>query len=296
MAVVSADQTSYLCQMEPELFAFVLMPFDANFDDVYRLGIKAAAEELGIMATRVDEQIFHNEGILERIYNQIDTADIIIADMTGKNPNVFYEVGYAHAKNKKCILLTAEATDIPFDLKHKRHIVYGSSISGLKSKLTIDLKSVKEELGARENPISASLASLDGDLIKTKYTATAKVTIKLDLHNKTDAVSPDIEAIYFYAGPGWAYTQDGHECPEAKSDLPDYRARYLVRPPLPRLARGGWAQAKLIGEKRLATAFSGEKLKDEYELAGRALVRIVTARAHYDYPLNLSIKVSEFPF
>ncbi len=81
------------------------MPFDSEFDDRYRLGIKETAKNLGILAERVDEQIFR-ENIPERIYRQIDSADLIIADMTGKNPNVFYEVGYAHAKGKLTILLT----------------------------------------------------------------------------------------------------------------------------------------------------------------------------------------------
>jgi hypothetical protein len=49
--------------MNEKLFAFMLMPFENQFDDIYRLGIKAAAEDLGIIATRVDEQVFHNEGI-----------------------------------------------------------------------------------------------------------------------------------------------------------------------------------------------------------------------------------------
>ena len=79
--------------MTDKLFAFVLMPFEPQFDDVYRLGIKAAAEELGMIATRVDEQVFHKEAILERIYNQIDAADFIIADLTGKNPNVLNRPG-----------------------------------------------------------------------------------------------------------------------------------------------------------------------------------------------------------
>ena len=48
--------------MSEKLFAFVLMPFDSHFDDLYRLGIKAAAEELGMIATRVDEQVFYKEG------------------------------------------------------------------------------------------------------------------------------------------------------------------------------------------------------------------------------------------
>jgi hypothetical protein len=95
-------------------FAFVLMPFDSTFDDVYRIGIKEAAASLDILAERVDEQIYQ-EGILERIHRQIEVADIVIADMSGKNPNVFYEVGYAHAKANLTILLTSNVEDIPFD-------------------------------------------------------------------------------------------------------------------------------------------------------------------------------------
>ena len=98
---------------ENDVFAFVLMPFDKAFDDVYKLGIKETANQLGILAERVDEQIFQ-EGILERIYRQIDAADLIIADMSGQNPNVFYEVGYAHAKGKLCVLMTKDVDDIPF--------------------------------------------------------------------------------------------------------------------------------------------------------------------------------------
>jgi hypothetical protein len=119
----------------PKPFCFVLMPFDPSFDDVYKIGIKEACEDAGAYCERVDEQIF-NERILDRIYNQIAKADIIIADMTGRNANVFYEVGYAHALNKLTILLTKNADDIPFDLKHFPHIVYGSSISGLRDDLT----------------------------------------------------------------------------------------------------------------------------------------------------------------
>src|SRR5262245_1382479 len=118
----------------PKPFVFVLMPFDPAFDDVYKLGIKAAAIDAGAHAERVDEQLFH-EGILERVFNQINKADVIVADMTGRNPNVFYEVGYAHALGKITILLTRTADDIPFDLKDRPHIVYKGSISSLKETL-----------------------------------------------------------------------------------------------------------------------------------------------------------------
>lgn len=111
------------------------MPFDSKFDDVYKFGIKGAAEDAGAYAERVDEQIF-NEGILERVFNQINKADVVVADMTGRNPNVFYEVGYAHALGKIVLLLTQHADDIPFDLKHHQHTVYEGSIETVKSALT----------------------------------------------------------------------------------------------------------------------------------------------------------------
>jgi hypothetical protein len=118
----------------PKPFVFVLMPFDAAFNDTYRFGIKDAAADVGAYAERLDEQIF-SEGMLDRIFNQISKADVIVADMTGRTPNVFYEVGYAHALNKVVLLLTKDAADIPFDLKHRQHIVYGGSIEQLRKDL-----------------------------------------------------------------------------------------------------------------------------------------------------------------
>ncbi len=118
----------------PKPFVFVLMPMKPEFDDIYKFGIKGAAEEVGAYAERLDEQIF-TEGMLERIFNQISKADVIIADMTGRNPNVFYEVGYAHALGKITLLLTQKADDIPFDLKHRQHTVYGGKIDTLRKEL-----------------------------------------------------------------------------------------------------------------------------------------------------------------
>ncbi len=118
----------------PKPFVFVLMPFDKKFDDIYKLGIKGACQEAGAYCERVDEQLF-TESILDHIYNQISKADIVVADMTGRNPNVFYETGYAHAMGKPVILLTQNVDDIPFDMKHYPHIIYGNSISGLKGEL-----------------------------------------------------------------------------------------------------------------------------------------------------------------
>ena len=119
---------------KPKPFVFVLMPFEDKFTEIYQLGIKTACENVGAYCERVDEQLF-NESILARIYKEIYKADIIISDMTSRNANVFYETGYAHALNKQVILLTQNADDIPFDLKHYPHIVYEGKIIKLRDQL-----------------------------------------------------------------------------------------------------------------------------------------------------------------
>lgn len=120
-------------------FVFVLMPFNDAFDDVYQLGIKAACQSETIYCERVDEQ-YYEGSMLDRIYNQIQHADYIIADMSTKNPNVFYEVGYAHALQKKVVLITQEESDIPFDLKHFYHIIYS------KNKLSVLNEKIKNRI------------------------------------------------------------------------------------------------------------------------------------------------------
>ncbi|MBN2487936.1 MAG: hypothetical protein JXA98_02800 [Methanosarcinaceae archaeon] len=147
----------------PKPFIFVLMPFDAQFNDTYKFGIKGAAEDVGAYAERIDEQIF-SEGILERIFNQISKADVIVADMTGRNPNVFYEVGYAHALGKVVLLLTQNVDDIPFDLKHRPHIVYAGKIETLREKLTERLIWAIKETSrkGKQNLLERFLISLSG--------------------------------------------------------------------------------------------------------------------------------------
>ena len=118
----------------PKPSVFVIMPFSEEFRDIYELGIKAACRAAGADCTRVDEQIFlHN--ILARIYEQIAKAEIVISEVTGRNPNVFDRTGFAHGLKKAVILLTKSADDIPFDLQQYPHVVYGNSITTLHGEL-----------------------------------------------------------------------------------------------------------------------------------------------------------------
>lgn len=102
---------------------FVIMPYEKNLNEYYFTLIKPTVEEKGYNVTRADE-IYGNRPIIDDITSGIEDADLLIADVTGKNPNVNYELGYAHAKKKEVIIITQNITDIPFDYQHRRVIEY----------------------------------------------------------------------------------------------------------------------------------------------------------------------------
>lgn len=188
----------------PKPFIFVLMPFDEKFDDIYKFGIKGAAEEAGAYAERVDEQIF-TEGILERIFNQINKADLIVADMTGRNPNVFYEVGYAHSLGKIVLLLTQDVDDIPFDLKHRQHIVYGNKIQYLRKELSSKLSwAINESRGKRKEKDSKCISISLSNLIQMSRGINSKLEEKINFPEiQEDNLSNQIHSVkvinkYYY--------------------------------------------------------------------------------------------------
>jgi len=102
---------------------FVLMPFRPELQPVYEDHIKPIARELKMTVARGDD-FFSTQSIIEEIWSAIVRAKIIIADCTDRNPNVFYEIGIAHSVGKPIILITQNAEDVPFDLRHRRYIPY----------------------------------------------------------------------------------------------------------------------------------------------------------------------------
>ena len=112
--------------------AFVVMPFDDEIaDDLYRMSTKPICEEIGLEVVRADE-IFTANPILDDILNAIEEATVIIADISGKNPNVFYELGMSHMlKKPQTVMITHDAFErVPFDVSHFRIIKYENTISG----------------------------------------------------------------------------------------------------------------------------------------------------------------------
>jgi len=94
---------------------FVIMPFKPRFNLVYDI-IRDALKNIIDDVHRADD-LETSPAILERILDGISSAKLVIADLTGRNPNVFYELGIAHLFTKNVLLLTQDINDVPFDLR-----------------------------------------------------------------------------------------------------------------------------------------------------------------------------------
>lgn len=118
--------------MTSKPLAFIIMPFDEEVDDVYEHFMKPLLEEVGFDADRADD-IDSQQNILRDILERIDQSELIIADLTNGNPNVFYELGLAHALRKPVILLTQDIEEVPFDLKSYRLLEYSTHFHKIRN-------------------------------------------------------------------------------------------------------------------------------------------------------------------
>lgn len=117
----SVDSNALL--MSSSNLCFVLMPFGREFDDIYREFIKPKILEVGLEPLRADE-IFSPGSIMEQIRSAIQQSRFCVADLTGRNPNVLFELGIAQTLGKPTVLLTQDISDVPFDVAQYRTIVY----------------------------------------------------------------------------------------------------------------------------------------------------------------------------
>jgi hypothetical protein len=129
---------------------FVLMPFKKELTPIYEDHIKKVADTLNLSSARADD-FFSQNPIISEIWSAIVQAKILIADCTDKNPNVFYEIGIAHAIDKPVILITQNENDVPFDLRHRRYIPYTFTPRGMEEFekiLSSTIYEVKKDLEA----------------------------------------------------------------------------------------------------------------------------------------------------
>lgn len=117
--------------MMDDSLVFMLSPFTEVFNNIYNDHIKPTVESIDSLQISRADNIYDNSPIMEDIWTSINQSRIIIAELTGKNPNVFYETGIAHTVGKEVILLTQLMEDVPFDLRHLRCIVYEYTPRGI---------------------------------------------------------------------------------------------------------------------------------------------------------------------
>lgn len=109
---------------------FVVMQFTDEYNALYSDVIRPTCEEFGYKVVRADD--FYNSGlIIEDITRSIREATVVIADVTPNNPNVFYEVGFAHGIDKPTFLLGDRKREkLPFDISGFRTLFYDNTIGG----------------------------------------------------------------------------------------------------------------------------------------------------------------------
>jgi hypothetical protein len=126
---------------------FTIMPFGGWFDNYYEDIYRPAVIEAGLVPHRADD-VYRPGTIVHDIWQFTKEAKVILADLTGKNPNVLYELGLAHALAKPAIIVTESLDDIPFDLRALRIVEYDKEAPDwgqiLEAKITRSLKEVHE--------------------------------------------------------------------------------------------------------------------------------------------------------
>lgn len=118
--------------------AFVVMQFGGEYDDVYKDVVQEVCESYEVSVLRADE-VSGPGLIISDIIREIVSAQLVIADITPANPNVYFEVGYSLAVGKPTILLAQKGTSLPFDVAGFRVLFYEDSIGG-KRKLEVGLR------------------------------------------------------------------------------------------------------------------------------------------------------------
>jgi len=125
---------------------FILMPFTDDLNPVYEDHIKNVATSLNLKAKRADD-FFTADAIMRNIWSAIYASRLVIADCTGRNPNVFYEIGIAHTLGRPVILVAQNKDDVPFDLRHIRYIQYNLTPRGMEEFEERLRKTIQHELG-----------------------------------------------------------------------------------------------------------------------------------------------------
>lgn len=118
-------------------FIFVAMPFKDDYDDQFYLAIQPCVKDAGCLCERMDLDTFTGD-IMDRMFERIRSAQLMIALLDGANPNVYLEVGYAWCAGTPTILIAHHSEKLPFDVQSHRVLIY-DKIHKLKNTLADEL-------------------------------------------------------------------------------------------------------------------------------------------------------------
>jgi hypothetical protein len=136
---------------------FVMMPFAAPLGAHYGAIYEPAIKTAGLKPVRADDDIFATGKIIDQVWTGIRSARVLVAELTSRNPNVFYELGLAHALKKPVVLVSSNESDVPFDVRHIRVIYYDVNDPFWGEKLIS--KVAENVLSALKNPAEAIFTS-----------------------------------------------------------------------------------------------------------------------------------------
>lgn len=179
---------------------FVLMPLDRRFLRIFSNHTKPVLQQYFSEVITSDD-IFTSTSILEDIWVNINTARLIVADVTDKNSNVFYELGIAHTIGKDIIVMTQNKNDVPFDINHIRYIEYTDDEEGWK-RLELKLENfteatVKEARSRKQRRVTKSLGQPDSLKEGIQY-YTSRAEISLENLLSQAKKSVEMLALSFY--------------------------------------------------------------------------------------------------
>ncbi len=139
-------------------FIFVIMPFNDKWP-IYREINEIIEEQIGLSCIRADDVCASGYDLLDKIHYLIERAELIVAEISSANPNVYYEVGYASGIRKNMLLLAEDSKEIPADIKGKELLNYNNSKSGIKNFREALAKNVRTVLGSRISLLKEMLFS-----------------------------------------------------------------------------------------------------------------------------------------
>lgn len=117
------------------------MHFAPEFDDAFHYGIYQPVNAAGCLCERADLATFTGD-VIAWVKERIDSARLLVADLSTANPNVYLEVGYAWGRGVPAVLVARDTAELRFDVKGQRCLVYNNSIRQLEESLAKELKSL----------------------------------------------------------------------------------------------------------------------------------------------------------